>query len=225
MSTHGLFVAGTDTGSGKTRTTCGLLAALAAHGVRAVGMKPVATGAFIENGASISDDALMIAAHSSVQMPMTDINPYRFEPPVSPDVAAALAGIPIEITVLEAAYHRLATRAEIVIVEGTGGWLTPIGPGATMADIPERFGTPVLLVVGLTLGCINHALLTAEAIRSRGCRLAGWIGNRIDPNYLLPENNLATLGHWLGAPALTVLSHGELPASTQELSAVCARLF
>jgi dethiobiotin synthetase len=173
----------------------------------------------------ISDDAVMIAAHSPVQMPMADINPYCFEPPVSPDVAAALAGTSIEFAVIEAAYRRLVARAEIVIVEGTGGWLTPIGPVETMADIPVRFGTPVLLVVGLTLGCINHALLTAEAIRSRGCRLAGWIGNRIDPDYLLPENNLATLGHWLGAPALAVLSHDELQASTQELGPVCARLF
>lgn len=225
MSAHSLFVAGTDTGSGKTRVTCGLLAALVTQGVRAIGMKPVATGAVVGDDALTSDDAVMIAAESSLQLPMADVNPYCFEPPVSPDVAAMLAGRPIELAAIEAAYERLTARAEIVIVEGTGGWLTPIGPRASMADIPVRLGTPVLLVVGLTLGCINHALLTAEAIHSRGCRLAGWVGNRIDPDYLLPEHNLATLGHWLGAPALAVLSHDGLQTTAQELSGVCARLF
>ena len=125
---------------------------------------------------------------------------------------------------IAAASRRLSARADLVLVEGTGGWLTPIGPTLTMADVAAKLGFPVLLVVGLKLGCISHALLTAESIRARGCRLAGWIGNRIDPGYLLPEANLATLERLLGSAPLAVLAHA--PASTQaiELAAAARRL-
>jgi dethiobiotin synthetase len=225
MALQGLFIAGTDTGAGKTRVTCGLLGALAAASRPAIGMKPVATGARGQEDDLLSEDAALIAASSARHAAISDINPYCFHLPVSPDIAAALAGVAIEPERVAAACRRLAARAEIVLIEGTGGWLTPIGPGLTMADIAATLGFPVLLVVGLKLGCINHALLTAAAIRARGCRFAGWVGNRIDPDYLLPEANLATLRRFLGAPPLAVLAHAPPRAAGSELAAAAARLF
>jgi len=225
MTRQGLFVAGTDTGAGKTRVTCGLLGALAAGGRRAIGMKPVATGAQGPEDDLLSEDATMIAASSPVHAPMADVNPYCFHLPISPDIAAALAGVEIRPERVVAARDRLAARADIVLVEGTGGWLTPIGPILTMADIAAALRLPVLLVVGLRLGCINHALLTAAAIRARGCRLAAWVGNRIDPDYLLPEANLATLERFLGMPPLAVLAHAPLAAPATELAAAAGRLW
>ena len=225
MTRQGLFVAGTDTGAGKTRVTCGLLGALAAGGRRAIGMKPVATGAQGPEDDLLSEDATMIAASSPVHAPMADVNPYCFHLPISPDIAAALAGVEIRPERVVAARDRLAARADIVLVEGTGGWLTPIGPILTMADIAAVLRLPVLLVVGLRLGCINHALLTAAAIRARGCRLAAWVGNRIDPDYLLPEANLATLERFLGMPPLAVLAHAPLAAPATELAAAAGRLW
>jgi dethiobiotin synthetase len=225
MVSQGLFIAGTDTGAGKTRVTCGLLGALAVAGRPAIGMKPVATGAKGQEDDLLSEDATLIAASSTQHAPMSDVNPYCFHLPVSPDIAAALAGVAIEPERVAAACRRLMARAEIVLVEGTGGWLTPIGPGLTMADIAATLGLPVLLVVGLKLGCINHALLTVAAIRARGCRLAGWVGNRIDPDYLLPEANIATLQRFLGAPPLAVLAHAPPKAAPSELAVAATRLF
>jgi dethiobiotin synthetase len=207
MALQGLFIAGTDTGAGKTRVTCGLLGALATAGRPAIGMKPVATGAKGQEGDLLSEDATLIAASSAQHAAMSDVNPYCFHLPVSPDIAAALAGVAIEPDRVAAACRRLMARAEIVLVEGTGGWLTPIGPALTMADIAATLGLPVLLVVGLKLGCINHALLTAEAIRARGCRLAGWVGNRIDP-VTCCGSELATAAAVPRAPPLAVFTHG-----------------
>jgi dethiobiotin synthetase len=225
MTATGYFLAGTDTGAGKTYVTCALLRALNASGCRAAGMKPVATGG-IEgaDGGLISEDATMIASSTPVIAPVSDLNPYCLKPPVSPDIAAELAGIQIETVSIVAAYQRLATLADMVLVEGTGGWLAPIGARQTMADIAVALGLPVLLVVGLRLGCISHALLTLEAIRTRGCDFAGWIGNRIDPGYLLPERNLATLTRLLGAPPLAILGQGARDASTTELATAVRHL-
>jgi dethiobiotin synthetase len=225
MAAQGLFIAGTDTGAGKTRVTCELLGALTSGGRRVVGMKPVATGAQGPEDDLLSEDAAMIASSSPLHAPMSDINPYCFHLPVSPDIAASLAGVAIEPDRVAAACRRLAARADIVLVEGTGGWLTPIGPALTMADIAAVLDFPVLLVVGLKLGCINHALLTAEAIRARGCRLAGWIGNRVDSDYLLPEANLGTLERFLGMPPLAVLAHAPIKAPAVELLAAGRCLF
>lgn len=216
MSTGGYFVAGTDTGVGKTRVSCALLQALNACGQRAVGLKPVASGAVWAEGRLVSEDVLQIAANSASIAVDEAASCYVFEPPVSPDIAADLAGIRIDIDVIVANFRRLQAQASQVVVEGTGGWLCPIGPRETMADVAVALGLPVILVVGLRLGCISHALLTAAAIRSRGCRLAGWIGNRVDPDYRLPEANLASLTRRLEAPPLAVLPHAASPAATPE---------
>ncbi|MFO1400372.1 MAG: dethiobiotin synthase [Steroidobacteraceae bacterium] len=207
MSPRGYFIAGTDTGAGKTRVTCALLRSLAACGHRAVGMKPVASGADRVQGCLVSDDVAQIAANSSKIATDLRTNTYIFEPPVSPDIAAEMAGISVDIGAIVADFSALGPHADRVLVEGTGGWLCPIGARTTMADVAAALGLPVILVVGLKLGCINHALLTAASIRARGCTFAGWIGNRVDPRYLLPEANLATLTRLLEAPPLAVLPY------------------
>jgi len=205
---RGVFIAGTDTGVGKTWVSCGLLRSLARSGVAATGMKPVATGAVPSDGRLLSEDVYRIAQVSVKDVDPVDRNPYCFEPPVSPDIAARRAGVVIEPRRVLEAWARLRARADWVVVEGTGGWLTPIGPSQTMADLASALELPVLLVVGLRLGCINHALLSAASIRARGCRLVGWVANALDPDYLLPEENLATLARFLGAPPLAQLRHG-----------------
>ncbi|MCC7463835.1 MAG: dethiobiotin synthase [Gammaproteobacteria bacterium] len=205
MGARGYFIAGTDTGIGKTRITCALLQAFNAIGHRAVGMKPVATGAKTVDGHLVSEDAAMIAANSAISGAEIRIAPYAFRLPVSPDIAADSAGICIDLDVISRQFADLASNAEFVLVEGTGGWLCPIGARTTMADLAVRLGLPVILVVGLKLGCINHALLAAESIRAHGCTLTGWIGNRIDLDYLLPQANLATLSRLLGMPPLAVV--------------------
>ncbi len=225
MAARGLFIAGTDTGVGKTRVTCALLAALGDRGIRALGMKPIATGASEVEDDLLSEDALLIDANSQLHVSMADINPYCYREPMSPDIAAGLAGETIEVERVTAACRRLAARADVVLDEGTGGWLTPIGPAQTMADVAAALGFPVLLVVGLRLGCINHALLTSAAIGARGCRFAGWIANHIDPDYLLPEANLATLERFLGTPPLTVLDYAPAATPRQALDAAAGRLF
>jgi dethiobiotin synthetase len=213
VGARGYFIAGTDTGVGKTRVTCALLQAFRASGKRAAGMKPVATGALRRHSGLISDDVEQIALNSTKINARSALNPYIFEPPVSPDIAAEIAGICIETNVIVAKYRQIAAEADVVLVEGTGGWLCPIGAATTMADVAVALGIPVLLVVGLRLGCISHALLTAESIRRRGCTLAGWIGNRVDPDYLLPDANLATLTRMLGAAPLALLDYRPAAAS------------
>lgn len=211
---RGVFVAGTDTGVGKTRVTCALLAALRRRGIRAAGMKPVATGVSGEilpsqagEGAAIDDDGAMIASVSTPTCAPPDLNLYRFQPAVSPHLAAAAAGRTIEPTAITAAYQRLGHCCDAVIVEGTGGWLAPIDATRTMADIALSLDLPVLLVVGIRLGCLNHALLSQLAILASGLPLVGWIGSVIDPTMAALAENLATLDARLHAPRLALLAH------------------
>lgn len=226
VGARGYFIAGTDTGTGKTRVTCALLRSLNLAGRRATGMKPVATGAELVDGRFFSDDVARIAANSAHISPGSRINSYLFDSPVSPDIAAELAGISIDPVAILKDYETLASQAEIVLVEGTGGWLCPMGPRQTMADVAVLLGIPVILVVGLRLGCISHALLSAESIRGRGCTFRGWIGNRIDPDYRLPDANVATLTRLLGLPPLALLEYApqEVPLPGAELLALAHRL-
>jgi dethiobiotin synthetase len=185
-----LFIAGTDTGVGKTFVATRLLAALAAAGYRAAGMKPVAAGAEMTSHGLRNDDALDLAAAGNVRLPYELTNPVCLALPTSPHLAAESAGKGIEIAAIVAAFQKISTLAEVVVAEGAGGWYAPIGPpagegqrGPTMQDIALALDLPVLLVVGLRLGCINHALLTAEAIRRSGLPLAGWIANPVDQTF------------------------------------------
>lgn len=206
MSGWGLFIAGTDTAVGKTRVTAGLVRALNAEGVRAIGMKPVASGT---DAHGRNEDVLALRAASAPlpQALIDDINPYLFAWPVSPHLAAAREGVTIEPARIQAATARLAAQSDALLVEGTGGWLAPISARASMADIARRLGLPVVLVVGMRLGCLNHALLTARAIVADGLALRGWIASVIDPKMLALQENLQALEERLDAPPLGLLPH------------------
>lgn len=200
--TRGLFVTGTDTGVGKTTITLGLMQALQARGQTVTAMKPVASGCVSTASGLISDDARRLQACSSIDVCYERVNPYAFEPPVAPHLAAEAVGARIDIAVIEQALRYLANDADQVLVEGVGGWLVPISQRQTMADVALALGLPVIMVVGVTLGCINHALLTAGAVQSAGLRLAGWIANRVDPTCQEPDAVVRAIGGWLAAPLL-----------------------
>ncbi|WP_114241864.1 dethiobiotin synthase [Dyella sp. C9] len=210
MSTF--FVAGTDTGVGKTHATCTLLHAMRGAGLNACGMKPVASGCVETPEGLRNDDALALLAAGSAPVPYEWVNPVALREPLSPHLAAAHDGVEIALSPLREAFDRLRDIHDVVMVEGVGGWLVPLSRGLLASDIARQWQLPVILVVGLRLGCLNHALLTARAIAIDGCRLVGWIGNRIDPEMAAVEENLATLRRLLPAPCLGVLPHGVPPA-------------
>lgn len=208
-ASRGLFVAGTDTGAGKTLVSCLLVEAYRLHGLRVAAMKPVAAGV---DDDSVNEDVKQLMAASNVSMRMLDVNPYCFAPPIAPHIAARREGIEIDLALISEAFARLRDRSDMVIVEGAGGLLVPLGGEADMSAIPKTLELPVLLVVGMKLGCINHALLTAEAIAVRGLTFAGWIANHIDPEMEAFEENLETLRTRLPAPCLGVLPRFSSPA-------------
>jgi len=211
--TRAYFVAGTDTGIGKTHASCTLLHALRAAGLRSTGMKPVASGCIETTHGLQNGDALALRAASSGPLPpYARSNPVALREPLSPHLAAAHEGVAIALPPLRAAFDALCAEHDAVVVEGVGGWRVPLAPGLFAADIAKAWELPVIFVVGLRLGCLSHSLLSAEAIRADGCRLAGWIANRIDPAMDAVEENLATLRELLPAPCLGVLPHGVAPA-------------
>jgi len=219
MSTipRGLFITGTDTGVGKTVVASGLVHLAATAGRRVVGLKPVASGAERTPDGLRNEDALALAAASTVPLPYALTNPRCFEPAIAPHIAAAEAGVAISLPDLVGWYARATAGADLAVVEGAGGWRVPLHPEGFLSDLPELLGLDVLLVVGLRLGCLNHARLTLEAIeRSGRCRYVGWIGNRIDPSFARLDENLATLGRLLGGPPLAVIP----PLSDPTASAV-----
>ncbi|MHB1676146.1 MAG: dethiobiotin synthase [Sulfuriferula sp.] len=211
------FIAGTDTGVGKTLVSAMLLHGFAAQGLRTVGMKPVASGATELKGEAAWDDVLQLQAESTVDMPLAVRNPYRFAPPIAPHIAARQAGQRIDMLVIRQAYSQLQNKAEVVIVEGAGGFYTPLNDTDTMADLVVLLDLPVILVVALQLGCINHALLTQQAISSHGLVLAGWVANQIQPAMLARADNLATLQQRINAPLLGVLPYQERPTAEASL--------
>ena len=198
---QGYFVTGTDTGIGKTTVSCALLRAFAAQGHKVIGMKPIAAG--VENGKWLDVEQLLAA--SNVNVTRQQINPYAFDPPISPHLAAQQAGREIDLTVIQQAYQTLSTHADRVVVEGAGGFLVPVNQHQTGADLAQALNLPVILVAGIRLGCLNHTLLTAQAIRATGLTLAGWVANCIDPQMLADAENIATLEQWLDCPLLGVL--------------------
>lgn len=208
-----VFIAGTDTGIGKTHAACTLLHALRAAGYTACGMKPVASGCVEMPEGLRNDDALALQAASSAVLPYPLVNPVALRDPLSPHLAAVHDGIEISLAPLHRAFEQLVGSYQRVVVEGVGGWLVPLAPGLFAADIAKQWRLPVILVVGLRLGCLNHALLSARAIEADGCRLLGWIGNRIDPDMGALEENLMTLRELLPAPCLGVLPHGVAPVT------------
>lgn len=201
------FITGTDTGAGKTFITCALLHAFARAGVRAVAMKPLAAGLVEKGGVRLNEDvALLQAAMGENALPLSVINPYALEDPTAPNIAAARAGLRLELAPVEAAYREASRLAEVVLVEGVGGWCLPLNDSQWLSDIPRRLGLPVLLVAGIRLGGLNHALLTARAVAADGCRLQGWIANILDPAYEYAVETIETLAAHLGAPPLAVVA-------------------
>ncbi len=195
---RGFFVTGTDTGVGKTLVACALLRAFARRGLRAVGMKPVAAGG--------DEDVAALAAASNVQVERSLLNPYLLRLPVAPHIAAAEDGVAIELAAIERSFAALSERADVVVVEGVGGFRVPLTDGEDSADLAVRLGLPVILVVGMRLGCLNHALLTVEAIAARALPLAGWVANAIDPQMPKRPENVAALRVRIAAPLV-----GEVP--------------
>ena len=193
------FLTGTDTEIGKTFITCALLYRAGLDGLKAAGLKPVAAGT---DAAGLNDDVEAIRAASNVELPRQIINPYCFAPAVAPHIAAAEEGREIDFSLIKQASETASEQADFVIIEGVGGFRVPLGVDRDSADLAVFLGLPVILVVGLRLGCISHALLTVEAIKSRGLQLAGWVANSIDPHMQRQAENLATLVELIDAPLL-----------------------
>lgn len=206
MNTRGYTIAGTDTGIGKTFVTAGLVRALRAGGADAVAMKPIASGFEWRDGRRVNDDLLALDAAQPGALAAEDLNQYGFDPAIAPHRAAELAGAQIALARILAAFDRVAGRHRPVLVEGVGGWAVPLGPELMFADLARALALPVVLVVGVRLGCINHALLSAGAIRADGLTLAGWIANRLDPDMAEPEASIAAIDARIGAPRLGELS-------------------
>lgn len=198
----GLFVTGTDTDAGKTVVTCALLSVLARQGRSVAGFKPVAAGANRTPKGLRNADALWLRRFSSMSLRYEEVNPFVLEAAIAPHIAAQASGTRLETSAMLDCRQRLGGKAQVVVTEGAGGWMVPLSPGADMADLAAAIGDPVILVVGMRLGCLNHALLTAQAIRNRGCRLAGWVANRLDPGMPALNQNLDTLVGRLGGPPL-----------------------
>ena len=202
---QGYFVTGTDTGVGKTLISAALVHLFALQGLKAVGMKPVAAGCREEHGVLISEDVEILQAASNVRLPLNVINPYAFKPPLAPHIAAKMTGRQIELSVINRAFLQARLNADVVVVEGVGGFCVPINDIQSMADVAVACDLPVILVVGMRLGCINHALLSVEAILARGLVLSGWVANCIDPEMAALTQNLDALKALIPAPCLGVI--------------------
>lgn len=207
---HRLFVTGTDTGVGKTRIAAGLCTAFVAAGRRVAAMKPVASGCESTPDGLRNSDALALMEAMNVRARYAEVNPYAFAPAIAPHIAAAEAGRTIDFDVLDRCYERLALQSDVTIVEGAGGWLSPLDAARTFADLAVRWQLDVVLVVGMRLGCLNHALLTVEAIHRRGLRLAGWVANGIDPTFERSEENHRTLTEGISSPCLAAFPYAPL---------------
>lgn len=207
MSARGVFVTGTDTGVGKTLVAGALIVGLTRRGLRVAGMKPVATGCVTTPEGLRNDDALSLARHASVAAPYERVNPYAFEPAIAPHIAAAEAGVTIDLTRIAHACAGLERVADRIVVEGVGGWCVPLNEREDVADLARRLALPVLLVVGVRLGCLNHARLTAQAIAASGLPWAGWIASCIDPQMARVRENLVALERLLPAPCLGALPY------------------
>ena len=198
----GYFITGTDTGVGKTLVTSALVYGFAEKGFKAAALKPVAAGCAWHDGSLLSEDVAQLVAASNVELPAAIVNAYSLEPPVAPHIAARQAGVEIDLGVIQQACERASGSVDILLVEGVGGFRVPFSDEADSADLAMRLGLPLIMVVGMRLGCLNHAVLTAEAIAARGLRMAGWVANRIDPDMLVFEENLEALEARLEAPCL-----------------------
>jgi len=219
-SARAFFVTGTDTGVGKTLIAAALLGACRAQGLRVAGMKPVSAGC-VETPAGLrNEDAMTLLRESSAQWPYAVVNPCAYRPAIAPHLAAEEAGRPVDFEAIAANYAMLAALSDIVIVEGAGGWRTPLGGALTVGHLARHLELPVIIVVGLRLGCLNHALLTAESVLAQGAAIAGWVGNGIESDFERRAENVATLKSVIPAPCLATVPHLAAPDAAE----VAARL-
>jgi len=202
------FVTGTDTGVGKTLVSCALLHGFAAQGRRVAGFKPVAAGVDADG---MNDDAKALLAAGTIQLRYEQVNPYCLREAIAPHIAAARENVRIELPRIVAAYRELAAQADVVIVEGAGGFRVPLNETQDSADLARELGLPVILVAGMRLGCLNHALLTVEAITARGLKLAGWVANVLNGNMPVLQDNVTALKERLAAPLLGVVPYMAQP--------------
>jgi len=210
--TQSYFVIGTDTNVGKTYVASAFVKHFTAQGLKTVGMKPVASGCELNvKNELINEDVTALISASNITADLDLINPYHFAPAIAPHIAAEQAGVHIDLEVIQQAYTQLVCLADMLIVEGAGGFCVPLNKTQTLADLAVLLNIPMILVVGMRLGCINHALLTVEAIQARGLKLAGWIANEIEPNFAMFDENLSSLQQRIDAPCLSVVRwQGEL---------------
>ncbi len=219
-TTQGYFVTGTDTGVGKTWVTLSLMCALKARGLTVAGMKPVASGCRTTSAGLRNPDAELIGKEASQPAPYDLVNPYAYSPAIAPHIAAGDAGGAIDLARIVSAHKELVAGADFVVVEGVGGWRVPLNDHQSIADLARCLAYPVLLVVGLRLGCISHAVMTAETIAADGVVLAGWIANQLDPAYERSSETVETLRRSRGAPLL-----GQLPwIESLDVPALAVRL-
>lgn len=223
---NNFFITGTDTGVGKTFATCALIAAMQQRGIDVAAMKPVAAGNVQGAGMAMNEDVAAYQELTRHRFPLHLVNPYCFHEPIAPHIAAAHQGITPDLSVIHIAYNQLAERADAILMEGAGGFLVPLMEAVSMAEIPVRLHLDVILVVGMRLGCLNHALLTAEAIRKRGLTLIGWIANTPAPGETMNayDENLSTLNRLLGAPLLGELRFDKDPHGAAQRAAAKLQL-
>ncbi|HEX8602591.1 MAG TPA: dethiobiotin synthase [Pseudoduganella sp.] len=211
------FVTGTDTEIGKTLISSALLHALVRQGVKACGMKPVAAGAVLRDGTLHNDDCDQLAAAGNVHLLQSITTPFLLKEPAAPHIAAALEGIVIDPVPILAAYVEIAAASDASVVEGVGGFRVPLTDSYDTADLAQQLALPVVLVVGMRLGCINHALLTVEAIAARGLQLVGWVANALEPEMTFADENIAALAERIPAPLL-----GRVPRLAEPSAAAAA---
>lgn len=206
MAKRSFFVAGTDTDAGKTIAAAGLLAAANSKGLSSMGLKPIAAGCERTEDGLRNSDALMLQKAASIELPYEQVNPIAFEQAIAPHIAAQQEQRMLSADRISAMCRgTLMKPADFAIIEGAGGWRVPLSHRETMAHIPKQLNIPVILVVGVKLGCINHALLTAESIARDGLHLAGWIANSVDPDMACFEQNVATITSMLRAPLIATI--------------------
>ncbi len=204
---NGFFITGTDTNVGKTHVARQIIRLFSGKGFKVSAYKPVASDAYCLNDSLVNQDALSLMAESSVVLPYNDVNPYCFEPAIAPHIAANDAQVEIKLSTIETCFKVHQSIAEWVVVEGAGGWKVPLSDKLGFDDVAQALDLPIVLVVGLRLGCINHALLTEEAILSKGCNIVGWVANNVEPDFDRRDENMQALRRRMKTPCLAVLEH------------------
>ncbi len=217
---QGYFITGTDTDVGKTWVSLGIVEALKQQGKKVGVMKPVSAGCENTPHGLRNEDALLLQKHSNIEQDYEQINPYAFAPAIAPHIAAADTGVRMDIEILQQQLQTIKQHSDCVVVEGAGGWRVPLNDFQTMADLAKRFQLPVILVVGMRLGCLNHALLSVEAIHTSGLPLTGWIANQVATEMNCLDENIKTLQQMIDAPMLAQIPHLEWLDAT----AIAARI-